>query len=53
MPSDHTGSVDKEQPKAGLLHTQAAAVASWLVVAVVLACAEVEALVAEASYLVH
>ena len=50
LPSDHMGS-DKEQPTVEHLRTQAA-VASWLV-AVVLACAEVDALAAGASYLVH
>ena len=50
LPSDHTGS-DKEQPMAEHLH-MLAVVASWLV-AVALACVEVDALAAGASYQVH
>jgi len=49
-PSDRMGS-DKEQPMVEHLHMQAA-VASWAVAAV-RASAEVDALVAEASYRVH
>jgi len=50
LASDHMGS-DTEQPTAEHLHTQAV-VASWFV-AVGLACAEVDALAAVASYPVH